>query len=103
MRKNIYWLAMMLLPLMGLMSSCSEQEEIVFDHEQPAFKIESNKILLETILPSNTVAEEDVYIVGAFNGMTDETVIGNDAWKVSLRDEKTGKRGIYLDPTKFVG
>lgn len=102
MKKHILWLAAFLLPLLGVLSSCSSDEDIVFDHEQPAFEVQADKILLETILPSSTTADDDVYIVGAFNGLTDQTVIGQEQWRVSLTDSATGKRGIYLDPAKFV-
>lgn len=102
MKKNIFCLTTLLLCIAGLISSCSDKEDIVFDHEKPAFELKADKILLEVIPPSTTNASDDIYIVGACNGLTDESVIGNDTWKLNLSDDITGKRGIYLDPTTFV-
>lgn len=102
MKKNILWLFTLLACMTGALSSCSD-DDIIFDHEQPAFETQSGKILLEVILPTGTAADEDVYIAGAFNGQNDQSVIGNDQWKLSLNDPVTGKRGIYLDPTTFAG
>lgn len=100
--KNILRMAMLLLPMLGLLSSCSSDDDIVFDHEKAAFDIQADKVLLEVITPSNTAADEDIYIVGAFNGLDDESVIGNEKWKLSPSQTIQQKRGIYLDPTEFV-
>lgn len=100
--KNILRMAMLLLPLSGLLGSCSSEEDLVFDHEKPAFELKSDKILLEVIPPSATAADEDVYIVGAFNGLDDASVIGNDQWKLTPSETIAQKRGIYLDPASFV-
>ncbi len=101
--KKIVYAITLLASLLGIMSSCSNTEDILFDHEQPAFPIQADKILLEAIMPSSTTAEEDVYIVGAFNGLDDQSVIGNADYKLMVADSIAGKRGIYLDPSKFVG
>ncbi len=101
MKKSIMFAITLLVSLVGVMSSCGNDDEIIFDHEQPAFETKADKILLEVILPTSTSADDDVYIAGAFNGLTDESVIGNDQWKLSLKDSVTGKRGIYLDPATF--
>ena len=100
--KNILRMAMLLLPMLGLLSSCSSDDDIVFDHEKAAFDIQADKVLLEVITPSNTAADEDIYIVGAFNGLDDENVIGNEKWKLSPSQTIQQKRGIYLDPAEFV-
>lgn len=100
--KNILRMAMLILPLLGLMSSCSSDDDIVFDHEKAAFELKADKILLEVIPPSTTAADEDVYIVGAFNGQDDESVIGNEQWKLTPSEVISQKRGIYLDPATFV-
>lgn len=99
---NIFYLLTVLLPLLGILGSCSNEDDIVFDREKPAFEIKADRILLETLLPSKTKSDEDVYIVGQFNGLNDSTVIGHDEWKLNLKDTVFGKRGIYLDPTTFV-
>lgn len=100
MKKNILWFITLLLPFMGLVSSCSE-EDIVFDHEKPCFETVEGKILLEVILPQATTTSEEVYIVGAFNGGEAEAV-GNEQWKLVRTDLTTLKRGIYLDPSDFL-
>ncbi len=100
--KNILRMAMLFFPLLGLMGSCSNDDDIVFDHEKAAFEIQADKVLLEVIPPSTTAADEDVYIVGAFNGQDDESVIGNDQWKLTPSEVISQKRGIYLDPKTFV-
>lgn len=102
MKKNIIWVLTLLFCLTGAMVSCSE-DDIIFDHERPSFLTQDGKILFEVILPTGTSADEDVYIAGAFNGQTDSSVIGNDTWKLNLKDSVTGKRGIYLDPSTFAG
>ncbi len=100
MKKNILWLLALLFPFMGLVS-CSSDDDIVFDHEQPMFDIQADKILLEVILPTGTSVDDEVYISGAFNG-GDEVAVGDPSWAL-LRTEKSNiKRGIYLDPTTFV-
>ncbi len=101
MKKNILWLLALLFPFMGLVS-CSSDDDIVFDHEQPMFDIQADKILLEVILPTGTSADDEVYISGAFNG-GDEVAVGNPDWAL-LRTEKSNiKRAVYLDPAKFQG
>ncbi len=102
MKKTLLFAVTLLSAVLGLMSSCSNDDDILFDHEQPAFPIQADKILLEAIMPTATSAEEDVYIVGAFNGLDDESVIGNEAYKLMLSDSVPAKRGIYIDPVKFV-
>ena len=49
--KNILRMAMLLLPMLGLLSSCSSDDDIVFDHEKAAFDIQADKVLLEVITP----------------------------------------------------
>ena len=102
MKKTLLFAVTLLSAVLGLMSSCSNDDDILFDHEQPAFPIQADKILLEAIMPTATSAEEDVYIVGAFNGLDDESVIGNEAYKLMLSDSVPAQRGIYIDPVKFV-
>lgn len=100
MKKNIIWLLSLLFPFMGLVS-CSSEDDIVFDHEQPMFEIQADKILLEVILPTGTSTDDEVYISGAFNG-GDEVAVGHADWALQRTDKSNVKRGIYLDPAKFV-
>ena len=102
MNRNIIRLAALLLPLLGMVSSCSDKEDIVFDHEQAAFETKADAILMEAIMPASTTAEEDVYIVGAFNGLDDKSVIGNEKYKLTPSETIAEKRGIYLNPHDFV-
>ena len=102
MNRNIIRLAALLLPLLGMVSSCSDKEDIVFDHEQAAFETKADAILMEAIMPASTTAEEDVYIVGAFNGLDDKSVIGNEKYKLTPSEIIAEKRGIYLNPHDFV-
>ncbi len=40
--------------------------------------------------------------MGAFNGLDDESVIGNEQYKLTPSEDISAKRGIYLDPDAFV-
>ena len=96
MKKIFNWL---LLPLMMLLGACT-QEEIVFDHEQPAFETKDGMILLEVIVPSSTKADDVIYISGAFNG-GDEVAAKDVRWHLEKSTTIDKKWGIYLDPSAF--
>ena len=64
-----------------LLVSC-QPENIVFDHEQQQFEVKENAILIELIAPTGTSVDEEIYIIGAFNGMDEKTVIGNVLWQL---------------------
>ena len=74
MNKKLYSLVLALLALTGMMSSCSDNEEIVFPHERQQFPTQADRVLLEFIAPFGTTVDEEIYIVGAFNG--DSAAIG---------------------------
>ena len=97
MKKIFNWL---LLPLMMLLGACA-QEEIVFDHEKPAFETKEGMILLEVIVPTSTKADDVIYISGAFNG-GDEAAAGDVTWQLEKSTTIDKKWGIYLDPSTFV-
>ena len=97
MKKIFNWL---LLPLMMLLGACA-QEEIVFDHEQPAFETKEGMILLEVIVPSSTKADDVIYISGPFNG-GDEVAAEDVRWHLEKSTTIDKKWGIYLDPSSFV-
>ena len=97
MKKIFNWL---LLPMMMFLGSCA-QEEIIFDHEQPAFETKEGMILLEVIVPSSTKADDVIYISGAFNG-GDEVAAENVMWHLEKSTVIEKKWGIYLDPSTFV-
>lgn len=85
---------------MMLLGACA-QEEIVFDHEQPAFETKEGMILLEVIVPSSTKADDVIYISGAFNG-GDEVAAEDVRWHLEKSTTIDKKWGIYLDPSTFV-
>ena len=101
MNKKIYSLLLTLLAFTGLMSSCSSNEDIVFDHERQQFETRADRILLEFIAPFGTTSDEEIYITGAFNG-EDEAVV-NPQYLLSKAPNSNVKWGIYLDPSTFVG
>ena len=89
------------IPVLALAASCVPKEEIVFNHEERAFDTRSNMILVEGIMPQASVASEEIYIIGDFNG--GEAAIGNPDYLMTHSDVITSKWGIYLDPTRFQG
>ena len=101
MNKKIYSLLLTLLAFTGLMSSCSSNEDIVFDHERQQFETRADRILLEFIAPFGTTADEEIYITGAFNG--EDEAVGNPRYLLSAAPNSNVKWGIYLDPSTFVG
>ena len=90
MKKISYILSLALAG--AFFSGCSE-EEIVFDHEQPAFEIKENSILLEVIAPKETTADAELYIAGAFNG-GEEAAVGNMQWQLEKSTKVDAKWGI---------
>jgi hypothetical protein len=100
MKKNIYSLVLSLLALTGLMSSCSDSSDIIYDHEKQQFETQSDRILLEFIAPFGTTADEQIYILGAFNG--DSAAIDKDEYLLTKAPNSDVKWGIYLDPSTFI-
>ena len=82
-------------------ASCMPKEEIKFAHEEQAFETRSDRILVEAILPQATAADDEVYIIGAFNG--NDAAIGNTAYKLTRSTAIPAKWGVYLDPSAFQG
>lgn len=109
MNKKIYSLMLTLLALAGLVSSCSDKEDITFDHERQQFETRADRILLEYIAPFGTTATEEVYIIGPFNGNSltpnaegkYETPVLDEAYKLMKAEKSNAKWGIYLDPAAF--
>jgi len=89
-----------LLALSGAWSSCEDTEEIVFDHERQQFETRPDQILLEFIAPFGTTADEQIYIMGAFNG--DSAAIGREEFLLTKAPASDVKFGIYLNPNSFV-
>lgn len=99
MKKIFNWL--IALPVMLLAAACSQPEDIVFDHEKPAFETKDGQILLEVIVPSTTKADDVIYISGAFNG-GDEVAAADVTWHLEKSTVNDKKWGICLDPSTFV-
>ena len=98
--RNIYSLIVVLLAALTVMTSCSKDEDIVFDHERQQFETRADRILLEFIAPYGTAVDEEIYIMGAFNG--DSASMGKEEWKLMKAPGSDIKWGIYLDPSTFV-
>ena len=82
-------------------ASCAPKEEIEFAHEAQAFDTRSDRILVEAILPQATAADDEVYIIGAFNG--GESAVGNSAYRLTRSAAIPAKWGVYVDPAAFQG
>ena len=98
--RNIYSLIVALLAVMSVMTSCSKDEDIIFEHERQQFETRADRILLEFIAPYGTAVDEEIYIMGAFNG--DSASMGKEQWKLMKAPGSDIKWGIYLDPSTFV-
>ena len=108
MKTKIYnmgiWLmcAALLISHSSLLISCSN-DDLVFDHERQQFETQADKILLEFITPFGTTADEEIYIVGAFNGADQEgAVYEQPEYKLTKAPKTDQKWGIYLNPATFV-
>jgi len=82
-------------------ASCAPKEEIEFAHEAQAFDTRSDRILVEAILPQATAADDEVYIIGDFNG--GEAAVGNSAYRLTRSVAIPAKWGVYVDPSAFQG
>ena len=108
MNKKIYSLFLALVALMGLMSSCSDKD-IVFEHERQQFATRDDRILLEYIAPYGTTVDEEIYIIGPFNGNSlspneegkYDTPTLDEIFKLVKAERSDAKWGIYLDPETF--
>ncbi len=111
MNKKVYSLLLALLALTGVFSSCKSNDDIVFDHERQQFETRADRILLEFIAPFGTTADEEVYIIGPFNGNAltadEDGHYGepalDEAYKLVKAENSNVKWGVYLDPAAFVG
>ena len=91
----------LILPVLALAASCAKTEPIEYAHEQQAFQAQSDKILLEVIMPQASASTDEIYIIGAFNG--NDAAIGNASYRMTHSENITSKWGIYLDPAQFQG
>lgn len=98
MKKILYLL--LVLPIITLFISCDGKDDIVFDHELQQFPDKENAILLEVIVPTGSLSNDEYYIIGDFNG--GEDAIGNPEWQLEKAPESNLKWGIYLTPSSFL-
>ena len=98
--KTLYKALVFFIGLTMLFTGC-KPEELVFEHEKPQFDTKGNAILLEVIVPAGTSAKDQIYIVGAFNGM-DTTQYENPDFILTKAENNDAKFGIYLYPEDFV-
>ena len=101
MRNNKLFTILAALCLMLLSNACSK-DDIVFDHELPQFETREGAYLLEVIMPMGTNVDDDIYIIGAFNGGDSLAVVNNPKWKLEKCANNNIKWGIYLFPEDFV-
>ena len=81
-------------------AACSPKLEIEYNHEKQAFETRADRILVEAILPQATAADDEVYIIGPFNGGDD--AIGNSAYLLTRSANISQKWGVYLNPGDFL-
>ncbi len=100
-----FYLFTLLLSITG----CKSNDDIVFEHERQQFETRADRILLEYIAPFGTTADEEIYIIGPFNGNSlDPDADGkyqvpvlDEAYKLTKAEKSNAKWGIYLDPAAF--
>lgn len=95
--KNIF---VLFLPLLAMLGSCGH-DEIVFDYEKPQFELRDDAILIEVVMPQGTAADDNIYIVGDFNG-GQETALESMKWLLEKAADNDIKWGIYLYPDDFI-
>ncbi len=78
-----------------------QPRDLEFEHEETQFEIKSNAILIELIAPVGTPADEEIYIFGAFNGLDEDSIIGQVKWQMEKAPASDKKWGIYLFPEDF--
>ena len=91
----------MLMPFLALTLNGCDDDEIVFEHEQPHFELRNDAILLEVIMPQGTAADETIFIAGDFNG-GEEAASQDLRWQLEKASDSDIKWGIYLNPADFV-
>ena len=89
------------VPVLALAAAACTPVELTFDHEQRAFPLKDNMILVEAIMPQASNADEEIYIIGPFNG--GEEAIGDPDYLMTHSSEIASKWGIYLNPSDFIG
>lgn len=99
-RKYIFKWLLSIVPALTLLTGC-DKEEIIFESDIPRFEIREDRILIEVLVPSSTPTNDEIYIVGAFNG-GEESAVGNLEWQLEMSSDYNYRYGIYLNPSTFV-
>lgn len=92
----------LLLLFAAFFTGCKE-ETITLTSELPQFEVREGYMLLEVIVPYGTGINDNIYIIGDFNG--GESAIGDPTWQLQRGNPETGvpaKFGIYINPNSFM-
>lgn len=101
-KKFIYRQFLAILSVLAIiLGGCNKKEEIVFESELPRFELRQDRILLEVIVPSTTPVNDQIFIVGNFNG-GETNAVNNSIWQLEKASDYDYKYGIYLDPETFL-
>ena len=98
--KKLNIFALFLL-MMTAFTGCKE-ESITLTSELPQFETRDGLMLLEVIVPYGTGINDQIYIMGDFNGGMD--AVGDPQWLLQRGNPQSGvpaKFGIYLNPNDF--
>ncbi|MBR1426575.1 MAG: hypothetical protein IJ581_03890 [Paludibacteraceae bacterium] len=100
--KNIFHILSIVVCGLALCCLTGCKQDLTFDHEQMQFEPIPNAILIELVAPVGTAVDDEIYIFGAFNGLTESTAVGEIAWQMEKAANSDKKWGIYLFPADFV-
>lgn len=100
--KAIYKLATLILCTLSLCTFTACKQDLTFDHEKMQFEPMQNAILIELVAPVGTSVDDEIYIFGPFNGLTENTAVGEIAWQMEKASASDKKWGIYLFPKDFI-
>ena len=99
--KKIYNIALGAMAFLAMATGCAKQD-IVFDYEQPQFPTRPGLQLLEVVMPQGTTTDDQLYIVGEFNGGLDGA-LADSRWQLEKAANNDVKWGIYIDPASCQG
>lgn len=98
--KKSYIFQLLLLALLPILGACSK-EEIVFETELQNFELREGYQLVELVVPYGTFADDNIYIIGDFNG-GEEIAVGDPRWLMQKSTESDYKWGIYINPADCI-
>ena len=97
--KKLNIFCLLFLTLLPVLWSCSK-DEIIFESEFPCFETREGYELIEAIVPQETAQNDEIYIIGEFNGWMD--AVGDPRWQLEKGPNSNVKWGVYLNPSDFV-